>query len=342
MTEKAMLAAVFEGNGRLAVKEVPVPTVRGDDEVLLRVDAASICGTDVHILEVPPGHPATVGAILGHEYVGTVLEKGPAVEGLEEGDRVVVDPNLTCGRCRYCRMGLPNMCENMTTLGIFLDGGFAAYNVAPSRVLHEISRDVPPETAVFAEPLSCVVNGTEKVCLHPGETVVVLGAGPIGLLFIQVFRAAGAGRIVVSEMAGARAKAAERSGAHVVVDPRRESLRDRVLAETGIGADVVVDAVGSLLPVALELVRRGGKVLLFGMNQAAAPQVAQYYITRHELVVLGTYIAKHTFPPAVRVLESGAIDTSALVTHRVKVSTILEGFEAMRLGEAVKVVVTPD
>ncbi|MEW5867447.1 MAG: zinc-dependent alcohol dehydrogenase family protein [Bacillota bacterium] len=341
MKEKAMLAAVFEGDGKLAVKEVPVPTIQKEDEVLLQVEAASICGTDVHILEVPPGHPATPGSILGHEYVGTVLKVGPAVEGLQEGDRVVVDPNLTCGRCRYCRMGMPNMCENMTTLGIYLDGGFAKYNVAPSRALHKISGSVPPETAVFAEPLSCVVNGTQKVRLHPGESVVVLGAGPIGLLFIQVFRAAGAGKIIVSEVAEIRAEAARRSGADLVADPRAGDFKDKVMAETGIGADVVVDAVGSLLPTALELVRRGGKVLLFGMNQAAAPGVAQYYITRHEVAVLGTYIAKYTFPPAIKVLESGAINTNAMITHRVGVANIHEGFEAMRSGKAVKVVVTP-
>ncbi|MCR4401597.1 MAG: zinc-dependent alcohol dehydrogenase family protein [Firmicutes bacterium] len=342
MEDKTMLAAVFEGDGKLAVREVPVPTIRKDDEVLLRVDAASICGTDVHILEVPPGHPATPGSILGHEYVGTVLEVGTGVAGLREGDRVVVDPNLTCGRCRYCRMGMPNMCENMTTLGIFMDGGFATYNVAPAQALHKISKAVPPDAAVFAEPLSCVVNGTEKVRLHPGESVVVLGAGPIGLLFIQVFRAAGAGRIIVSEVAEVRAEAAKRSGADLVIDPRSTDVKARVMAETGIGADVVVDAVGALLPAALDLVRRGGKVLLFGMNQSVAPPVAQYYITRHEVAVLGTYIAKYTFPPAIKVLESGAINTDALITHRVGVANIIEGFEAMRSGKAVKVVVTPD
>lgn len=337
-----MLAAVFEGGGRLVVKEAPVPAIRNEDEVLLEVEAASICGTDVHILEVPPGHPATSGTILGHEYVGTVLRTGGAVNGLQQGDRVVVDPNLTCGGCTYCRMGMPNMCENMTTLGIFLDGGFARYNVAPSRALHKISRVVPPETAVFAEPLSCVVNGTQKVRLHPGESAAVLGAGPMGLLFTQVFRAAGAGRIIVSEPTPARAEAARRSGADIVVDPRGGDLKPRVLAETGIGADVVVDAVGSLLPTALELVRRGGKVLVVGMNQATAPQVPQYWITRHEVAVLGTYIAKHTFPPAIRVLESGALDTGAMITHRVTVSTIHEGLDAMRSGQAVKVIVSPD
>ena len=342
MRDKTMLAAVFEGEGRLSVKEVPVPAIREPDEVLLRVDAASICGTDVHILEVPPGHPATPGAILGHEYTGTVLEMGSDVQGLEIGDRVVVDPNLTCGKCRYCRSGMPNMCQSMTTLGIFINGGFARYNVAPANALHKISEDVPPDVAALAEPLSCVVNGTQKVRVQPGESVAVLGAGPIGLLFTQVFAAAGAGRIVVSEITKVRAEAAARSGAHVVLDPREPGFVQRALDETGGGADVVVDAVGTQLPTALDLVRRGGKVLLFGMNQQAAPPVRQNTITRCEISVLGTYIAKYTFPPAIRVLESGAVNADALVTHRVSVASIHEGLDAMRSGEAVKVIVTPD
>jgi len=342
MLDKTMPAAVFEGQGRLSVKEVPVPAIREPDEVLLRVDAASICGTDVHILEVPPGHPATPGAILGHEYTGTVLEMGSGVQGLKIGDRVVIDPNLTCGKCRYCRSGMPNMCQSMTTLGIFIDGGFAKYNAAPAGALHKISKDVPPDVAALAEPLSCVVNGTQKVRVQPGESVAVLGAGPIGLLFTQVFAAAGAGRIVVSEITKTRAEAAARSGAHAVLDPREPEFVQRVLDETGGGADVVVDAVGTLLPIALDLVRRGGKVLLFGMNQQAAPAVRQNTITRYEISVLGTYIAKYTFALAIRVLESGAINADALITHRVNIANIREGLDAMRSGEAVKVIVTPD
>ncbi len=124
MSEK-MKAAVFEGGGKLSIKEVPVPKVEKADDVLLQVEAASICGTDVQILKTPPGHPATPGAVLGHEYIGKVLEAGPAVTHVKAGDRVAVDPNLTCGLCAYCRIGLPNMCSNMTTLGIFIDGGFA-------------------------------------------------------------------------------------------------------------------------------------------------------------------------------------------------------------------------
>lgn len=336
-----MLGAVFEGEGQLTLKEVPIPRLQGPSDVWLGVKAASICGTDIHILSIPPGHPATPGSILGHEYVAEVLEVGPEVAGVRPGDHVVVDPNITCGHCRYCQAGLPNMCENMTTLGIFRDGGFAAYNVAPARALYRIDKSVPPEIAAFAEPVSCIVNGAEKIKVQPGEAVVILGAGPIGLLFTQFFRAAGAGKLIVAEVSPFRAGYAERSGATRVVDPTKESLKDVVFEETGVGADVVVDAVGSLLPDALSAVRRGGRILLFGMNQQALPPVRQFDITRHEVSIFGTYIARNTFPKAVRLLESDVLQLEKLITHRLTLARIEEGLRAMREGKAIKVIVTP-
>ena len=144
-----MRAVVFRGEGKWAVESVAVPRVRADDDVLLKVDRGSICGTDLHILSVPPAHPATPGSILGHEYVATVVEGGNKVTQLKSGDRVVVNPNVTCGICRYCQMGLSNVCENMTTLGIFRDGGLAEFNLAPARALHKISRDVPPDRLLY-------------------------------------------------------------------------------------------------------------------------------------------------------------------------------------------------
>lgn len=338
-----MTAAVFAAPGCLELREVPVPTIKQPDEVLLKVLAASICGTDLHILHVPPGHPGTIGAILGHEYVGEVLEVGPAVTNLKPGDRVVVDPNLTCGNCLYCQISRPNMCSNMTTLGIFLDGGFAQYNVAPARALHKISRQVPPEIAVFAEALSCVVNATRKIALEPGETAVVLGAGPIGLYFTQIFKASGAGQIIVAEVSPYRQKFAELSGATRVVDPRKEDPVAVISSLTGgLGADVVVDAVGTLLPLALKLVRRGGRILLFGQNQNARAEIAQNDITRNEITIMGSFIARYTFPPTIKLIESGLLNLEPLITHRLPLERIAEGMEAMKSGEAIKVIIFPN
>lgn len=335
----AIRAVVFRGAGRWGLETRPAPRVEAPDEVLLRVERAGICGTDLHILAVPPGHPAAPGSILGHEYVATVLEVGSGVEDLAPGDRVVVDPNLTCGTCASCRLGLSNVCERMTTLGIFRHGGLAELNVAPARALHRIAPEVPLDRAVFAEPLACVLHGLERAGLGPGERVAILGAGPIGLLFLLLGRAAGAGPTVVVEPAALRRQRAAELGADRAVDPA--GAADAVRAATGGGADLVVDAVGTCLPEALDLVRRGGRVLLFGVNQQAARPVNQYRITRHEVTVLGSFIQRTAFPKVVRLLEGGRLPVERLITHRLPLAEVGRGFEALRAGEAIKVVVEP-
>ncbi len=338
---KTMQALVFRAEGKWAVDEMPTPAIHADDEVLLKVDRASICGTDLHILSTPPGHPATPGSILGHEYAATVLDAGSGNKHLSEGDRVVIDPNLTCGLCRYCRLGLTNSCENMTTLGIFRHGGLAEYNVAPLRTLHKIDKGVPPERATLAEPLACVFHAHEQAALMPGESVLILGGGPIGLLFQMLFQSSGAGKVIVVEPVEFRRKQAEAGGATAVLDPFTQDVLAEVLAITGIGADIVVDAAGSLLPEAVNLVRRGGRVILFGMNLHAERPVNQYWITRNQISIIGSFIQQTSFPKVVRLLESGRLPLERLVTHRLPLAGIGEGLEAMRAGKAIKVVVQP-
>ena len=340
--EKNMLAAVFQGNGKLELCERPVPSIGRDNDVLLQIDMASVCGTDVHILSVPPGHPANKNTILGHEYVGTVIDAGDDVVRLGKGDRVVVDPNLTCGSCAYCRKSLPNMCENMTTLGIFIDGGFAGYNVAPAAALFRISRDVPLEEAIFAEPLSCVLNGVNKLDPKTGESALVLGAGPIGLYFVSILRMSGLSEIIVSEPNDGRARMAKECGATEVVDPGKHGIEEIVRSRTGIGADMAIDAVGTLMREAIASVRKGGRLLLFGMNSEAVAEVRQNDITRNEIEIAGSFIANDTFPETVSLLESGRLDLRKLVTHRLGLKDIHAAIEAMRSGEAIKALVDPN
>lgn len=338
---EAMQAVVFRGAGQWGLEEFPRPRVEADQDVLLKVDRASICGTDLHILSVPPGHPATPGSILGHEYVATVAEVGRSVRELRPGDRVVVDPNITCGLCQYCRLGMTNVCENMTTLGIFRHGGLAEFNLAPAKALHKISRDVPPERATLAEPLTCVLHAFEKASLVPGESVAILGAGPIGLLFLMLFKAAGAGKVFMVEPADFRRNIAEQFGADGVIDPKTGDSAGAIKAETRIGADVVIDAAGILLPESLKIVRRGGRIILFGMNQHAERQFNQHDLTRHEVSVFGSYIQRTAFPKVARMLESNLVPVEKLITHRLPLSEVGQGLEAMRAGEAIKVVVEP-
>jgi 2-desacetyl-2-hydroxyethyl bacteriochlorophyllide A dehydrogenase len=338
---ETMQAVVFRGAGQWGIEDFPVPRIEADHDVRLKVDRVSICGTDIHILSVPPGHPATPGSILGHEYVGTVVEVGPAVSDLQPGDRVVIDPNITCGLCQYCRLGMSNVCENMTSLGIFRHGGLAQFNLAPAKALHKISRDVPLDRATLAEPLSCVLHAFEKSALAPGESVAILGGGPIGLLFLVLFKTAGAGKVFIIEPVAFRRRMAEQLGAEAVLDPKAQNSAAEVKAMTGIGADIVVDAVGTLLPESVELVRRGGRVILFGVNQQAERPLNQYVITRYEIAIFGSYIQRTAFPKVVRLLEAGRLPIEKLVTHRLRLDEVGQGFEAMRMGEAIKVAVTP-
>ena len=337
---KKMLAAVFEREGKLTLKEVPVPEIKNSDDVFLEIEAASVCGTDVHILEVPPGLPAKKGVILGHECVSKILEVGKEVTEFKPGDRAVIAPNITCDSCVYCKMGMPNMCENMIALGESIDGVFVKYSVVPVKVLHRVSPDLPAELAVFAEPLSCVVNATQKLKVQPGESVVVLGAGPIGLLFTRMFKASGAGKIIVSEPSQYRAKYAYNSGATRVVNPLKENLEKIVKEETIIGSDVIVDAVGTLFEETMGIVHRGGRFLLFGQNSKAKSTIVQNDITQRELTIMGSYIDKYTFPTAIKIIETGVLNLEELITHRFPLKDIHKGIEAMRNREAIKVVIT--
>ena len=332
-----MPAAVFADVGRLEVAERPVPSLERPDDVLLDVEACGICGTDLHILSVPPSHPAAVGVILGHELVGVVSDVGADVLALERGDRVVVAPNVWCGQCSWCRRGLRNQCENLTVVGIFVDGGLAPHVRVPARACHPISPRLPAHVAALAEPLSTVVHGARQAAAFPGETAVVVGAGPVGLMFTALLTAAGA-RVVVVEPSQERASAALAIGAERSLDPRSGDIRELVREATGeLGAEVVVDAVGSQLGTALDLVAKGGRIVLFGVNTEARAEIAQASITRDEVTVVGSYVGQDVFPAAIRLLEQERIGFARLVTHRISVDELPGAVGDLRAGRAIKV-----
>lgn len=337
-----MKAAVFAGEGKLEIRSVPIPVLERDTDLIVKVEACSICGTDVHILSVPPRYQALPGTILGHELVGEVVETGAGVRSLKPGDRVVCNPNESCGICAYCRRNLPNLCEHIRPLGIEVNGGFGAYVRLSESCAYRVRPDLPAESAMFAEPLACAVNGTQAARVHPGESVLILGAGPIGLMMVQLMKAAGAGPVLVSEISPLRRKFAAECGADLVLDPGWTDLQAAVLEQTGIGADYVMDMTGVLLPTALENVRKGGKLLLFGVNTAAVCPVAPSRITQREVTVLGTWLANASFPAAIRLLERGMLDVERLITHRCTLDGLSDAIELLRRGEAVKVLVTPE
>jgi len=356
-----MKAAVFEGEGKLILKEVPEPKLETrsipkkygpgfirlaeEDQVKLKVLAASICGTDLHILRVPPDHAATPGAILGHEYIGEVIEIGKNVQNVKVGDRVAVDPNIKCGICWLCRNGYQSLCHEMSTLGIFTDGGFAEYNIAPAKQLFPIPKDLDIERAIFFEPLICATHAWSKLSPKLGDSILIFGAGPMGCYFIELARLNGLGPIIVSEPSAFRRSFAQDLGADKVVDPIKENLQEIVTNFTGQGVDIVIDACGlpEVIKEAMDLVRPGGKISTFGEQNinAFADKVSFTKVTQKELQIIGSYVTNASFDQTIKILTRNDLRLTKLITHRIKLTEIEKGIELMKKGEAVEIIIYP-
>lgn len=332
---------VFTGVGQYEITRRPVPKIKRANDILIKILAASICGTDVHILADPPVYTATTGTIIGHEIVGEVVEYGPEVVGFQKGDRLIMDNNLACGTCAVCMEGDYNLCPDMRSIGMELDGAYAQYCVCPATNVVKINRDVPVDRAIFAEPLNVALGGLKKLKIMPGDNILILGGGPIGMYFCKLCKEMGAGKVVVSEMSEFRKKYVALSGADRCVDPTKEDLHAAVRQEMPFGADIVIECVGTLVGECLQNVRPGGTVLLVGLSENKTQTISQHVIARNGLTVLGTFIGNHVLQSVANGLNSGKLDFSYLITHRLALKDFPIGLEAMRNGEALEVILYP-
>lgn len=339
--EKKMRAAIFQGNGVIEHTLVPMPVIEADDEVIMKVIGCSVCGTDVHILSVPPGFYADPGIALGHEIVADVVETGKAVKNVAVGDRIIIKPNIYCGNCYYCQENMNNHCENMRSVGIHLMGGFAEYTKANERVCYRIAKTVDPDIAVFAEPLSCVLGGMKKLRPMPAESALLIGAGPIALIYLSILKSAGVKPIIVSEPNPQRRQMALDLGADYAVDPVSQDLTEAVKAIAPRGVDFAIDVVGSQMNAAIACTRCRGTVLLFGLNTNAKPAVCQSDIVLREINIKGTYVDDATFHETVDMLEKGVLDLKPLITHILPLEELEKGVELLLKGEGVEVIIKP-
>lgn len=261
-----MKAAVLVQPKRFELREVDIPDF-GRDEVLIKVNRTGICGTDVHIFN---GHYAAdrLPLVPGHEFCGTIAAMGPDVQHLREGQPCVADINIGCGTCYWCRRNEVLNCPAMTQVGIGRDGAFAEYVVVPARLVIPVPADMPPQLQALVEPVACVVRAARKARVSFGQSAVVLGAGPIGNLHVQMLRLCGAAPIIVADLSEDRCRMALEAGADAAIsDPA--ALKQAVLARTGgRGADLVIESVGSprLYALAFDLIRKGGHVAFFGIT----------------------------------------------------------------------------
>lgn len=340
-----MKAAILTAPNAMELGEAPDPTPASGD-LVLRVKAATICGTDIRILRGRKTAGVRYPSIIGHEFAGEVVE-GDAT--FTPGQRVGVCPAIPCGHCAQCIHGRENLCPNAQAIGYQIDGAFAEYIRIPARAValgnvHLLPDHIDTAEAALIEPLACVLNGQNKVELGQGDAVVILGSGPIGTLHIKLARLRGAAKVIVSEPNAGRRAAALAAGADVAIDPTAEDLRARVLEETGgLGADVVICAIGipALATQAITLAGYGGRVSLFaGFSKGELGQLDVNAIHYDEIRVTGAFgLSRLDYVTALGILDGGRIDTSDMITHRYPLARLDEAFGMAEGGGAMKVAI---
>jgi len=329
------------------LRQVPVPRP-GPGQVLVRVRATAICGTDVHIAEWDGwarGAGIALPLVMGHEFCGDVVALGEAVAGLAPGDYVAGDTHIACGACFQCRRGLAHICRHLQLFGIHCQGSFAEYAVLPASCAVRISPAIPPRVAAILEPLGTSLRAALEVA-PGGETVAVTGCGPIGLFAIAAARAVGAARIVATDVLDDRLALARRMGADVALHAGRVDMAAEVLRLTGgVGADAVIEASGSppAIQQAFACLRKGGRVAMIGLPSAPVPLQLGTAVVFKEARVIGIHGRElfRTWTQMEALLAAGRLPVEPAITHELPLAAFAEGFHLLEAGKGSKVVLHP-
>ena len=313
----------------------PMP---GSDEILLKVEACGICGTDRHLFkgEFPCMPPVT----LGHEYSGIVQAFGTNVTGFHIGERITADPNISCGTCPQCRLGRVHLCQNLVALGIHRDGGFAEYALVPQKQAFLLPGSLHPDHGAFCEPLACCIHALDLAAIKPGQSVIVLGGGVIGLLCVQLARLAGASDVILVTRQASRRDLAETIGATASCDPQATDP----LTLVGGGADVVLECAGVAETVAQapKLAKSGGTVVIVGvMPKGEKVEFEPFDLLFRELKILGSFVNPFTHRRAADLIASGIVKVEPLISRRISLADAPDAVaNPPRPGE-VKVLIVP-
>ena len=334
-----MEAVVFEGIRNADIQNVPIPGI-GPNDVLIRVKAAGICRTDLQIYE--GGHPTEFPLIAGHEFSGIVEDIGESVTTVAVGERVTADPNIGCGKCYYCKINTQNHCENLQIVGETRDGAFAEYVLAPEKNVYNIGTLSFREAAMI-EPVASVAYALQQISVPIGADVLIMGAGPRGMLLMQLLKYAGASRVFMVEKLLSRAELAKSLGADSVIladGSDAESLQELA----GAGFDLVVDSTGvaQVAEGMLNFVRRCGTLFYSGaFSNDERFQLCPAEISRKELRIYGSFASRHTFAPAIRLVQNKVVRVEPLLSHSFTLGQFEEALNVVQFGNSVKVQLIP-
>jgi D-arabinitol dehydrogenase (NADP+) len=338
-----MKAIVYDAPRQFKYKEVPEPEIQSDD-VLVRIDACGLCGTDLHIHEgeFAPNFPL----IPGHEFTGEIVALGGSVKGLSQKQRVVGNSNESCGKCFYCMRGDFLLCLNLQAYGVTQDGGFAQYLRIKADRIFPIG-NLTSREAVMVEPSACAVHGMEVLAMKPGSDVLLFGAGPTGQVLAQLLKLNGAGRLVVAAPPGPKLELAGRLAADEIVPMDRKNPdkhRNRLRELTPTGFDYIVEATGSAFVCedALQFVRRGGTLLVYGVYpESETVRFNPFDLFRREITIKGSFAQIDAFPRALAYLESGKIKVNEIVTDEFALEDWAKVLEHAWARKGIKIAVIP-
>ncbi|MDR1520605.1 MAG: galactitol-1-phosphate 5-dehydrogenase [Planctomycetota bacterium] len=343
-----MKALVLREYNLFVHEEVPTPR-RGGDEVLIRVKACAICGSDVHGMDGSSGRRIPP-VIMGHEAAGVIEESGPGVEGFKPGDRVTFDSTIFCGKCYFCRRGQINLCDNRRVLGVScgdyrLDGAFAEFVAVPAHILFPVPDRVTFEQAAMVEPLSVALHALGRSPAALGDSAVVVGAGMIGLLIIQLLRAAGRGPIIAVDMVDAKLEMARKFGADAALRSDRDDVVKETLALTGgRGADAAFEVVGMTptTQLALASVRKGGSITLVGNIKPMVEAPLQSAVLR-QITLHGSCASAGEYPTCLNLIASGKVDVDSFISAVAPLSEGASWFKRLYAAEPglLKVILKP-
>lgn len=299
----------------LEICEVPMPEITNDEEVLIKVKAAGICGSDIHIYH-GTSPVATYPRVIGHEVVGEIIKLGEKVTKFEVGDHIIMDPVIGCGECYPCSIGRPNVCSYLKVRGVHEDGGYQEYLVLPQNSVHKISKELSWNEAVMIEPFTIAAQIVSRGEVTKRDTVFIMGAGPVGLCVVQAIKRIGA-KCIISDFIDSRLELARKMGADITINPSKEDVEKVIMSETdGLGAPVIIDAVciPQTFEQAVKLAASAGRVILLGFTDAPS-QIAQLEITKKELDVKGSRLHSNKFPQVIEWFNNREVDPKLLISN---------------------------
>lgn len=322
-----MRSIVVEKPGRLTIAESPMPPSPGEDEVVVKIKAVGICGSDSHIYHGRSAF-ATYPRIIGHEMAGEIYQKGSGVKDLKPGDRVAIDPVVSCGKCYACSIGRHNVCSSVKVLGVHMDGGYRDYIGINACNVYKLPENIPWEHAAAVEPFSIAAESVDRGRVSPRDSILICGAGPIGLVILQAVKRIGA-KVMIMDIVDSRLEKARGMGADAAVNPKKADLAAAVIDFTGgDGVNLIFEATGNLNILELcvsKLVSQAGRIVVLGFPAEPA-KIAPIDIMKRELDILGSRLNRNKFSEVIKWFEAGEVDPSGIISHVFPMERVQEAF----------------